>query len=43
MNDSALAEAMTLHQVGRFAEAARLYRAILARITITSTACTCSG
>ncbi|MFL5251863.1 MAG: tetratricopeptide repeat protein [Rhodopila sp.] len=31
MNDSALAEAMTLHQAGRFAEAARLYRAILAR------------
>src|SRR3954451_16721984 len=31
MNDSVLAEAMTLHQAGRFAEAARLYRAILER------------
>src|SRR5690349_9251263 len=31
MNDTALAEAMTLHQAGRLDEAARLYRAILKR------------
>lgn len=31
MIDTALAEAMTLHQAGRFDEAARLYRAILER------------
>jgi protein O-GlcNAc transferase len=31
MNDAACAEAMALHQAGRFAEAAALYRLILGR------------